>query len=83
MNISGFFLPCEVTRRRAADSHQSLVDQRRRLVNSQHRILGIVNRIPGVNTLMRNIQNKKSKDSLIVAGVVAMCVCFCIWYAFR
>ena len=68
---------------RAADSHQSLVDQRRRLVNSQHHILGIVNRIPGVNTLMRSIQNKKSKDSLIVAGVVAVCVCFCIWYAFR
>ncbi|KAK8818082.1 hypothetical protein WA556_005903 [Blastocystis sp. ATCC 50177/Nand II] len=67
----------------AASSHQSLLDQRRRLANSQHRILSIVNRIPGVNSLMRNIQNKKGKDNVIVAVVIALCVCFILWYAFH
>lgn len=79
----GFALRDPLMDSQAASSHQSLLDQRRRLANSQHRILGIVNRIPGVNSLMRSIQNKKGKDNVIVAVVIALCVCFILWYVFH
>ena len=79
----GFSLLEPFTNSQASNSHQALLDQRRRLANSQHRILGIVNRIPGVNSLMRNIQNRKTKDNAIVAVVIGLCVCFILWYMFH
>lgn len=42
----------------------------------------IANNIPGINTLVEQIRKKRSKDDLIVAGVVASCILFTLWYLF-
>jgi golgi SNAP receptor complex member 1 len=38
--------------------------------------------IPGLNRLVENIRRKKSRDDVIVAGVIAMCILFTLWYVF-
>lgn len=48
----------------ASASHQSLLHQRASLGSSRNRMLSIINRIPGVNSLMRSIQNRRNKDKL-------------------
>jgi golgi SNAP receptor complex member 1 len=42
----------------------------------------IVGNIPGLNTLVEKIRRKRSKDDKIVAGVIASCILFTIWYLF-
>ena len=46
----------------AATSHQSLLSQRTTLSSSHNKMMAIINRVPGVNSLIKGIQNKKSKD---------------------
>ena len=38
--------------------------------------------IPGLNRLVENIRRKKSRDDVIVAGVIAACILFTLWYVF-
>jgi len=42
----------------------------------------IVGNIPGINTVVEKIRRKKSKDDMIVAGVIASCILFTLWYLF-
>jgi golgi SNAP receptor complex member 1 len=42
----------------------------------------IVGNIPGLNTLVEKIRRKRSKDDKIVAGVIASCILFTLWYLF-
>ena len=42
----------------------------------------IANNIPGINTLVEQIRKKRSKDDMIVAGVIASCILFTLWYLF-
>ena len=67
----------------ASASHSALLDQRRRLQSSADKMLGMLNRIPIVNSVVRGIRNKKNKDNVIVAIVIALCIFFCIWYVFH
>lgn len=70
-----------------------LLNQRKKFRSSADKLFNVINRLPVVNSLTRSIRNKKNKDkwarekcvrcSLIVAGVVAVCICFCIWYVFH
>ena len=39
--------------------------------------------IPGLNTVMEQIKRKRSKDDKIVAGVIASCILFTLWYIFH
>jgi Golgi SNAP receptor complex protein 1 len=40
----------------------------------------IAGNIPGLNTLVEGIRRKRSKDDKIVAGVIASCILFTLWY---
>jgi Golgi SNAP receptor complex protein 1 len=42
----------------------------------------IAGNIPGLNTVMEQIKRKRSKDDKIVAGVIAFCILFTLWYLF-
>ena len=42
----------------------------------------IAGNIPGINTLVEKIRRKRSKDDMIVAGVIASCILFTLWYLF-
>jgi Golgi SNAP receptor complex protein 1 len=42
----------------------------------------IASNIPGLNTLVEKIRRKRSKDDIIVAGVIATCILFTLWYIF-
>ena len=42
----------------------------------------IASNIPGLNTLVEKIRRKKSLDDKIVAGVIASCILFTLWYIF-
>ncbi|KAG7338922.1 SNARE domain anchored protein [Nitzschia inconspicua] len=42
----------------------------------------IAGNIPGLNTVMEQIRRKRSKDDKIVAGVIASCILFTLWYLF-
>ena len=34
----------------------------------------------GLDRLIENIDLKKHRDNMILATVIAMCICFTIWY---
>lgn len=40
----------------------------------------ISNNIPGLNTLVDKIRRKRNKDQVILAGVIASCILFTLWY---
>lgn len=42
----------------------------------------ILGNIPGINTLVAKIKSKKSKDDMIIIGVIASCILFTLWYLF-
>jgi len=42
----------------------------------------IANNIPGINVLVDSIRKKRSKDDMIVIGVIASCILFTLWYLF-
>jgi len=42
----------------------------------------IAGNIPGINVLVENIKKKRSKDDMIVIGVIASCILFTLWYLF-
>jgi Golgi SNAP receptor complex protein 1 len=42
----------------------------------------IANNIPGVNTLIDKIRQKRQRDDRVVSGVVAGCILFTLWYLF-
>jgi Golgi SNAP receptor complex protein 1 len=42
----------------------------------------IAGNIPGINTIVEKIRRKRSKDDMVVAGVIASCILFTLWYLF-
>eukprot|EP00527_Entomoneis_sp_CCMP2396_P000788 CAMPEP_0198138680 /NCGR_PEP_ID=MMETSP1443-20131203/2071_1 /TAXON_ID=186043 /ORGANISM="Entomoneis sp., Strain CCMP2396" /LENGTH=130 /DNA_ID=CAMNT_0043800565 /DNA_START=802 /DNA_END=1194 /DNA_ORIENTATION=- len=56
--------------------------QGRSLRNTQGMIGQITGNIPGLNTLIENIRRRRSQDDMIVAGVIASCILFTLWYTF-
>jgi len=42
----------------------------------------IAGSVPGINTVVEKIRKKRTKDDVVVAGVIASCVLFTLWYLF-
>mmetsp|Transcript_38998 Transcript_38998/g.44901 ORF Transcript_38998/g.44901 Transcript_38998/m.44901 type:complete len:240 (+) Transcript_38998:337-1056(+) len=42
----------------------------------------IMNNVPGINTIVEKIKRKKSKNDLILIGVISSCILFTVWYLF-
>lgn len=58
----------------------SLLDQRRMFDNITDKLAAVGERFPVVQGLLTAIRRKKSKDTLILSGVIAACVIFTIIY---
>ncbi|KAK8799445.1 hypothetical protein WA158_005994 [Blastocystis sp. Blastoise] len=67
----------------AGETHNNLKSQFNNIRNSREKMGGIIDKLPVIGTLLKNIGNKKNKDNTIVAIVIAILICFCIWYLFH
>jgi len=59
---------------------KGLLEQRRGFESVQDKLATVGERFPVVNGLLNAIRRKKSKDTLILAGVISACVLFTIIY---
>ena len=66
----------------AFEAKNSLSSQRASLNSSTSGITSIGHSVPSFNRLIDGIQKRKYRESLIVACVVAVLLCFSIWYVF-
>lgn len=58
----------------------SLLDQRKLFDSVTDKLLQVGSRFPVVNSLLNAIRRKKSKDTLVLGGVIAACVLFTLLY---
>jgi Golgi SNAP receptor complex protein 1 len=66
----------------ASEVRSELRSQGQSLQNSQSTMGRIMGNIPGINTIVERIRRKRSKDDMILAGVIASCILFTLWYLF-
>jgi golgi SNAP receptor complex member 1 len=57
--------------------------QRASISRTMTGIGSILSTIPGVNSLVDAIRRKRSRDDQILAGVIASCILFTLWYLFH
>jgi len=62
---------------------EALTRQRQNLAGAGGKLLEMGKTIPGVNNLMSLITKKRTRDNTILAIVIAICMCFTIWYWLR
>jgi len=67
----------------ATEIRNDLRSQGMSLGRAQGMITQIATNVPGINTLVEQIRKKRSKDDKIVAGVIASCILFTLWYLFH
>ena len=66
-----------------ADSIRSDLYTQGRSLRGTNSLMGqLTTNIPGLNHLVDQIRRKRSRDDKIVAGVIATCVTFTLWYLF-
>jgi len=46
------------------------------------RVQAIAGNVPGLNMLVDAIRRKRSRDDMVVSGVIVICILFTIWYIF-
>jgi golgi SNAP receptor complex member 1 len=66
----------------AENVRQDLYWQGRTLRSTSSLMSQIAGNIPGVNTLVEQIRRRRSQDDRVVAGVIAFCIIFTLWYLF-
>jgi Golgi SNAP receptor complex protein 1 len=64
----------------ASEVRSDLRNQGMSLGRVQSTMGKIAGNIPGLNTLVEGIRRKRTKDDKIVAGVIASCILFTLWY---
>lgn len=58
-----------------------LHSQGRSLRQTSSTVVGIMtSSIPGMHSLMESIRRRRSSDDTVVAAVIAVCICFTLWY---
>lgn len=67
----------------AFETRTSLGNQRSSLAGAASGLQGLGANIPSFNRLIDGIQRKKYKESLIVALVVGILICFTLWWLLR
>lgn len=66
----------------AAETREALERQRQGLATSASGVGSIVMRLPGVSSLMDAIGSRQKRNDRIIAVVIALCICFGLWWAF-
>jgi Golgi SNAP receptor complex protein 1 len=61
---------------------QDLYGQGRSLRGTGALMSQLTANIPGLNQLVEHIRRRRSRDDKIVAGVIASCIVFTLWYVF-
>jgi Golgi SNAP receptor complex protein 1 len=61
---------------------KDLYVQGRGLRNTQGLLGALTTNIPGLNTVVDRIRRLRSRDDMIVAGSIATCILFTLWYIF-
>lgn len=56
--------------------------QGRSLRGAQGIMTQLTSNIPGLNSLVENIRRRRGRDDMVVAGTVAFCIVFTLWYMF-
>lgn len=54
-------------------------EQRARLVQLNRRAMYAASQIPGINTLISKINNRKRRDSVIMAALISFCMLMIFW----
>lgn len=66
----------------AFETKSNLVGQRNSLLGSSSGLANLTANVPSFGRLIDGIQRKKSRESMIIAMVVAVLVCITIWWVF-
>jgi hypothetical protein len=53
------------------------------LENNLARLQGTVGRFDSIDSVMTAIKRAKVKNTVILATVIGLCICFLIWFAIR
>ena len=67
----------------ATEIRNELRNQGTGLGRAQNLVGQIATNIPGINTLVEQIRKKRSRDDMVVIGVIASCILFTLWYLFH
>ncbi|XP_076473103.1 Golgi SNAP receptor complex member 1-like isoform X2 [Babylonia areolata] len=67
----------------AIATKENLAGQNKVLGSITQRVNSLANRFPVINSLVQRINLKKRKDSIILGGVIAVCLVLLILYAFH
>lgn len=59
---------------------RSLLEQRRIFSNVQDKLVNVGERFPVINGLLNAVRRKKSKDTLVLSGVIATCIVVTLIY---
>jgi len=70
------------TMNQASSIHNNLRQQGTSLGRASSGIGAIISSVPGINGLVDSIRRKRSKDDVILAGVIASCILFTLFYLF-
>lgn len=54
--------------------------QRETLTSINRRIVGAASQIPGINSLMNRIGNKKRRDGIILGSFIAICILALLYF---
>jgi len=66
----------------AMAAKDALVQQRSMLSKVQTKMTNIAEKVPMLNNIMHKMKVAKQKDKMIIAGVIALCIVFLLWYIF-
>ena len=65
----------------AAEARESLLGQSSLFQAMRGRVLGIRQRFPLLHSAMSRIERQRKKDAIVIAAVIATCICFTVVYA--
>lgn len=64
----------------AYSTRDELINQRNILFNSNFNISNSIQQIPGLNVLINRIDNRRKRDTLILATVISLCILFLFFF---
>eukprot|EP01138_Halocafeteria_seosinensis_P011712 gb/GECG01011968.1/.p1 GENE.gb/GECG01011968.1/~~gb/GECG01011968.1/.p1 ORF type:complete len:272 (+),score=31.85 gb/GECG01011968.1/:1-816(+) len=67
----------------AMETHSTLRRDRLGISNATSQLTTAVGKLPGVQTLIRRIQSRQTRDNTIIGLVIAFCISFMLWYVLR
>merc|ERR1712146_22711 len=66
----------------ALEITDNLTSQRDSINSSTGRMGNINSSLPSLNRMVGIIQQKKTRDNIIIGSLIGFCICFSLWYCF-